>query len=423
MNIVMITADDLNFGCLGIGGCDYPNISPNIDRLARGGFVFNKCYSNIALCQQSRSVQMTGLYPHNNGAVGFNAITSKSKTLTELFREQDYFTGILGKTFHLQPFKRFPWNVMLPKYRKGMKHYSRTKYGLGRNAGHYAKFTKDFLKKRKQQPFFLLLNSHDPHRPFPDVKKTIKVRISPHLPQTEAVNLELNRYYAAVKRLDKLVGKVMDILSDVPDTLIVFTSDHGMPFSFAKANCYPMSVHVPLIFNHPSLPSGSSDVIFEGVDLMPTICDIVGINHEPGDGTSLLHVIKGANEAERHAFIQFFRHLWGPAFSTRSVISDRWCYVRNFWWDKHQANFTLTRTPNFRLLSKEKKDFIVNRCKEEFYDLSVDPHATSNIIDNELVKHHLIEMKKKMLHKMIATNDPNKSLFEFEMNEYVKQTV
>lgn len=416
MNIVMITADDLNYGCLGCGGCDYPDVTPNIDNLAQTGFVFERCYSNIALCQQSRSVQMTGLYPHNNGAVGFNAIKSKTLTLVEILKNAGYFTGILGKTFHLLPFERFPWDVVIPKTRKGMREFTQGAYGSGRSPGQYVDFVRNFLKKCGR-PYFLLLNSHDPHRPFPESKTKFELKVPPYLPRNNAVIKELNNYYSAVQRLDTMVGMVREL---VDDALIIFTSDHGMPFSFAKANCYPMSVHVPLIFNHPSL-SGKSSTIFEGVDLLPTVCNLLNISHDPVDGVSLRKCFDGF-DYKKSAFVQFFRHLRGPVFSTRSLISDRWCYVRNFWWDKKMKNYSLDcmQSASYHSLSMDRKKFLRLRCKEEFYDLSIDPFVTTNIINNQLIQPHLQDMKKQMLDRMLATKDPDTNIFEYELNESVR---
>ncbi|GIT38099.1 MAG: hypothetical protein Ct9H300mP7_0200 [Verrucomicrobiota bacterium] len=92
-NIVMIVADDMNWdtpGCLGGAG---PDITPNIDRLASEGIRFEHAYVNIAVCTPSRSVMLTGLYSHNNGAEGFQRINPGTPTLPAILSEEGYLCG------------------------------------------------------------------------------------------------------------------------------------------------------------------------------------------------------------------------------------------------------------------------------------------------------------------------------------------
>ncbi|MCP4784934.1 MAG: sulfatase-like hydrolase/transferase [Fuerstiella sp.] len=72
-NVLLITADDLNYGSVGCYGCEIPGITPNIDKLASEGMRFTNAHVNIAVCQPSRQSIMTGRYPHRNGAEGFRA--------------------------------------------------------------------------------------------------------------------------------------------------------------------------------------------------------------------------------------------------------------------------------------------------------------------------------------------------------------
>lgn len=70
LNFLLITADDLNYNSLGVTGSPVAGVSPNLDQLAREGIMFTQSHVNIAVCQPSRSVLMTGRYPHRNGAAG-----------------------------------------------------------------------------------------------------------------------------------------------------------------------------------------------------------------------------------------------------------------------------------------------------------------------------------------------------------------
>ena len=74
VNVLFITADDMNYDSPGVCGCAVENITPNIDRLAAEGIRFENAHVTIAVCQPSRSCLMTGRYPHRNGSEGFEPI-------------------------------------------------------------------------------------------------------------------------------------------------------------------------------------------------------------------------------------------------------------------------------------------------------------------------------------------------------------
>ena len=169
-NIVMIVADDMNWdtpGCLGGAG---PDITPNIDRLASEGIRFEHAYVNIAVCTPSRSVMLTGLYSHNNGAEGFQRINPGTPTLPAILSEEGYLCGTIGKPLRQQDV--FHWSV---NYRwQGTGDENR----WGRDPEVYRRFAKSFFQMAKvaQQPFFLMASSHDPHRPYGGGKSN-----APHL--------------------------------------------------------------------------------------------------------------------------------------------------------------------------------------------------------------------------------------------------
>jgi len=83
INVVLITADDLNYNSVGVYGCPIPDITPNIDRLAGQGIRFTHAYVNISICQPSRQSMMTGRYPHRTGALAFDPIDRDVPTLQE----------------------------------------------------------------------------------------------------------------------------------------------------------------------------------------------------------------------------------------------------------------------------------------------------------------------------------------------------
>ena len=103
LNLLFITLDDMNRDSIGVYGAKVDSTTPNIDKLAADGLRFEHAHVTIAICQPTRAVWMTGRYPHNSGALGFNRIQPGVPTLPETLRDHGYYTGILGKTEHVVP--------------------------------------------------------------------------------------------------------------------------------------------------------------------------------------------------------------------------------------------------------------------------------------------------------------------------------
>ena len=111
VNFLFITADDLEWSSVGVYGSQVEDITPNIDQLASEGLRFANAHVNIAICQPSRQSLMTGRYPHNIGAPGFQPIANDVPLLQESLKSAGYLNGSIGKTRHLQPVERFGWDL------------------------------------------------------------------------------------------------------------------------------------------------------------------------------------------------------------------------------------------------------------------------------------------------------------------------
>ena len=158
-NILLITVDDMNWDAVGAFGCPVEGITPNIDRIAEEGIKFNHGHVTIAVCEPSRSVMMTGRYPHNSKGEGFFRLREKGvPIMPELLRKAGYAVGIMGKVGHSTPYEEFKWD-MSPDMGD---------LGKGRNPKVYRSYADDFIAKAKDnnKPFFLMANSHDPHWQF-----------------------------------------------------------------------------------------------------------------------------------------------------------------------------------------------------------------------------------------------------------------
>ena len=157
LNVLLITADDLNCNSVGAYGCEIQNITPNIDRLAHEGIQFMNAHVASAVSQPSRGALATGRYPHCSGIEGFYHAEKPQVEIVEVLKEAGYYCGIVGKLEHSSPTFTTPWD-----YRKDFLDL-----GMGRDARIYKREVDIMIKNAKKdgKPFYLMVNSHDPHRP------------------------------------------------------------------------------------------------------------------------------------------------------------------------------------------------------------------------------------------------------------------
>lgn len=281
LNVLLITVDDMGWDSLGVTGSPIPNITPNIDRLAAEGVLFTQAHVTIAICQPTRAVWMTGRYPHRSGALGFGPIDPEVPTLVEALGEAGYQTGLMAKTGHVVPSRLSAFDAVI-----GAKELKN-----GRSPDLYYEHAAEFFRQAKNagQPFFLMANSQDPHRPFaasqqevnfrardatstseqygggfPDIELEFapeQIPVPGYLIDLPAVRLEVAQYYTSVQRADATVGAVLGALDDsgmADRTLVMFLSDHGPSLPFAKANVWMHSTRTPWIVRWPGVVAAST---------------------------------------------------------------------------------------------------------------------------------------------------------------------
>ncbi|MDN3689538.1 sulfatase family protein [Cyclobacterium jeungdonense] len=449
VNILLITADDLNYNSLGCYGNTIDQITPHIDNLAQSGMRFTNAFVNIAVCQPSRQSIMTGRYPHNNGAPAFDPLDDDVPTLQEQLHKVGYLNGILGKEIHLRPTERFFWDYYI---REGDLASG---LGIGRDPDLYYQYALEFFTKSKKEgkPFFLMANSHDPHRPFagsdqekriwgedlPVVTRTIlpsEVEVPAFLPDLPEIRKEIAEYYTSVHRMDQTVGALLQALTDAgmaDNTMVMFISDNGMAVPFAKSNCYLNSNKTPWIINWPGkIPEGQVDSthFISGIDFMPTILHALHLPVVPDmDGTSFLPVLQGKTQKYRNTvFTEFHRIFAGIDYSMRCVQEENFGYIVNFWSDEdHEIRGDALSGRTFQAMKeealedeaiKERLDLYVYRVPEELYDFKNDPDGLVNLIDDPAYQGDIVRLRELVRKEMKRTADPIQDEFlERFMNE------
>jgi N-sulfoglucosamine sulfohydrolase len=450
-NVVFITLDDVNWDSVGAFGSSVSDSTPNIDRLAAQGLRFEHGHVTIALCQPTRAVWMTGRYPHNSGAVGFNRIDADVPTLPETLKDHGYATGILGKTRHVIP------------SRKGAFDYRRRGSEMidGRSADRYGEFTKEFLDRagRSNEPFFLVVNARDAHRPFDDRKpaserrvvadagerkrrkggdypapskiyRVDEIAVPGFLPDLPEIREEVARYYSSVRRADDVVGAVLKVLDEsgfAENTLVMLKSDHGISMPFAKANVWRHSTRTPWIVRWPGVVEpGKHDTehLVGGVDLAPTILEAVGLEPLEGmDGRSFLPVLKGRKQDGRdHVYTYIYATANNREYPMRSVQDVRYGYIWNRWsngrmvfMSKDQSSATmraLNKTAESDPNVEARVRHYLYRVPEEFYDYAEDPDALNNLIDDPAIQSKIDAFRARLLEHLERTGDRERRRFK-----------
>lgn len=431
LNVLLITADDMNYNSVGVYGCGIANITPHIDQLAAEGVRFTNAHVTIAVCQPSRSVLMTGRYPHRNGAEGFEAIDDNIVTLQERLNAVGYLNGILSKTGHLDPKEKFYWDFFIQS----------AALGKGRDPALYYSQAKTFFENAKSEgkPFFLMANSQDPHRPFAGSQQELnkwgttlpfsrqitlnEAEVPGFLPELPDVRQEISEYFTSVHRCDETVGEVLRALKDTgfeDNTLVMFLSDNGMALPFAKTNCYLNSTKTPWIAKWPGVVApGSTDTtnFISGIDFMPTILEAVGLSQEPGmDGRSFMPLLNGAKQNGRDKVFTVF-HMTSAKrrYEMRCVQDKKFGYIFNGWADgttvfKNESQNGLTMKAMNAAAATDpdiaaRVELFLYRVPEEFYDFEADPDALNNLIDDPGHQAKIDSMRRRLMTWMAQTND------------------
>jgi len=435
-NILLFTADDLGPDTVGVNclGGKVPGLTPNLDRFAAQGLRFTNAHVNSAICVPSRGCLATGRYGFHSGVYGFFKTDRPIPTVMETLHDAGYATGILGKVSHSTPKASIQWDYA--------KDYA--ELGCGRSPSLYHAACTEFLGQCKTsgKPFYFMVNSHDPHRPFQVGNKLLphaempsrmhkpeEIHVPGYLPDLPGVRQELSTYYNSVRRLDDTFGKVMQALEEAgftENTLVMFLSDNGIAVPFSKCNCYLASTRTPWMARWPGVVKAGTvddEQFVSGIDFFPTALDVVGLPIPKGlDGRSFLPVLKGQKqEGRERVFTQIDYKAGGAAVPMRCVQDKEFGYIFNAWSDGkttyHNANEGMCMAAMVKAAQTDPavaarvKTFRI-RVAEEFYHLEKDPDCLANLVGNPKYEKQLAAYQKQLRDWMVATGDPLLKAFD-----------
>jgi N-sulfoglucosamine sulfohydrolase len=315
--------------------------------------------------------------------------------------------------------------------------------GNGRDIELYKNYMTDFLRMAKDadRNFWLMLNTHDPHKPFygnggeaydypvSRVYAPEEIEVPGFLPDLPEVREELAAYYTSVRRSDDVVGAILEILEDegfADNTLVMFLSDNGASFPFAKANAYLNSTKTPWIVRWPGKTTpGTVDTthFISGIDYMPTILEAAGLMQVPDmDGASFLPILTGSEQGWRTSvFTEFNRPFNNLPLHMRALQNKKFGYIYNPFFGLERVRMESMSGPTWAAMLEagktdpaiqERVDLFSDRVPEELYDYETDPDGLVNLIDDPAYADVLTELRQALANEMYVTHDSMLQGFE-----------
>ena len=417
MNVVYIHTHDSG-RCLSPYGYQVP--TDTIMEFAKKSLTFTNAYCAGPTCSPSRASLLTGLYPHQNGMLGLAqrgfSLNDYGQHLCQFLGRNNYYTVLSGIQhevayyLNVEASKQLGYDEVLTTasadYLAEDLHF-----WDDANADKVVEWLKTANKKK---PFFISYGMHSTHRPFP-VQINEEIDEKYVKPATPIINNEVNRhdfaqYLTSAKNADQCFKKIMGAIKEngfEDNTIIFFTTDHGLPYLFNKCSLRDRGIGVSFIMHVPHAQSNGqvTDALISHVDVFPTLCDLLKLEKPDYlEGHSFAGIFEGEKVEDEYIFAEInFHASYEPA---RCIRNRRYKYIR--YYDK---NHLKVNANNFD--DSEAKEFYLDhglvdypKYEEALYDLYYDPQEENNIINHEEVKDVVKTMKDKLNEFQVRTNDP-----------------
>lgn len=350
-NILFYITDDQSWLHTSVSGESLVH-TPGFDRVAKEGILFTNAFVPAPSCAPSRASILTGRYPWqiDEGANLFGGIPRDYTLFTHLLQDAGYSLGMTYKNY-------WPGNMIDEKYHSSPlgKAYNippEEKYPDGIADCDYAASFGQFLEERDtNSPFFFWVGVSEPHREY---KSGIglesgmseqAVTVPSFLPDVQEVRSDMLDYFYEINYQDKYLVRMLKMLEksgDLDNTIIIVTSDNGMPFPRAKSNLYEYGTRVPLAVRWGNKIQAGR-VVDDVTNLLyfaPTLLELAGVPVPQGmSGRSLTTTLASKKEGvvqpeldftftamERHSFSR----RGGLGYPMRALRTQEWLLIRNF---------------------------------------------------------------------------------------------
>ena len=437
-NILLALADDMSWPHAGVYGCDWVQ-TPNLDRIAQKGTLFQQAFCPAPQCSPSRASLLTGrnIWQIEQAGVHDSHFPKKWPVYTRVLQDAGYHVGYTCKGWAPGNWEidGWPHNPAGIEYNE-MRH--EPPEPCMSPIDYNANFEKFLADRKPEQPFCFWFGCKEPHRPYEAgegtrVGKQEEEAVVPgYLPDDPIVRSDLLDYAREIEYYDECLGRMLEQIKaagELDNTLVIVTSDNGMPFPRAKANLYEQSLRVPLVAAWPTgLPGGMvTEHLVSLIDLAPTILEAAGLPiPETMAGQSLLPLMKGAADRwerdvmyagrERHARARA-GHIGYPC---RSLRTQHHLLVLNLHPERWPAGDPerfddIDGSPTKKYLLENRSDpyvspFFQKACGKrpavELYDLEADPEAWQNVAEKPEYAAVKADLLNRLLQRLRDDEDP-----------------
>ena len=398
--------------------------TPAFDRVAGEGVLFSHAFCSSPSCTPSRGAILTGqdFYRLEEGMNLWSSLPAKFATYPDLLEAAGYHIG----------FARKGWGP------GSLEAGGRSRNPAGPRYEDFGAFDRD---RPEGVPFCFWFGSSDPHRAYAEGSGLASglsledVRVPAFLPDVPEVRSDILDYYFEIGRFDRELGQILSFLEargELDRTMVIVTSDNGMPFPRAKADLYDYGTRVPLAIRWPErFPGGRvvSDFVSQ-VDLAPTILEAAGLpQHSDMTGRSILGLLASSREgrierARDHVVLARERHTpWRAGrvgYPMRGIRTDGHLYIRNLEPDRWPAGdppifgeVDPSPTKDFVRARRDSPGFkryyraaFSKRPAEELYDLARDPAQLTNVASESSLASVKAGLAEHLDKRLLETADP-----------------
>lgn len=444
-NILFCVADDA--GHFSAYGHRWIN-TPNFDRVARQGVLFDNTFTCNSKSAPSRACMITGRnsWQLEEAANHWCNFPQKFVSFPEVLKKKGYETGYTGKG----------WGPGIAVNSDGSnrkltgKAYNKIKTTPPTPEispiDYSANFGQFLAERDPSKPFCFWYGAREPHRGY-EYQSSLKAgkrvedidSVPSYWPDNDVVRTDMLDYALEVEHFDIHLGKILaqlDSIGELQNTIVIVTSDHGMPFPRVKGQDYYYSNHIPMAVmwgDGLKNPGRRSDELISVIDFAPTLLEVAGVDGEkygmqPIEGHSFMDVIKDKTDETIDRSVMMMgkeRHDVGrpndEGYPMRSMLKGKYLYIHNYEPERWPAGDPVTGYMNIDG-SPTKTEIIKarhnpatkyfwdlsmgKRGDAELYDVSVDPLCMNNLIGKADYKKVVEEMEAEMTARLKAQGDP-----------------
>lgn len=449
-NILFALADDISYPHMGAYGADWIK-TPAFDRVAEDGILFNRAYVTNPKCAPSRAMILTGRnsWQLEEAANHWPYFPDKFKVYPEVLSDHGYHVGSTGKGFAPGIAETAEGE---PRHLTGQpfKDLRTEPPATGIHTIDYAANFEAFMGGREDgEPFAFWYGGYEPHRSY-EYRSGLDIggkesgdidKVPDFWPDDEEVRIDMLDYAFEIEYFDRHLQRMLQLLEqegELDNTIVVVTSDNGMPFPRVKGQAYETSAHMPLAIMWPEgieHPGRVVDDYVSFADFAPTFIELAGLDwNESGmhstvgrSLTDLLFSDRGGQVNPERDFVLLGKERhdvgrpydWG--YPVRGIVKDDMLYLRNFEPSRWPAgnpetgylNTDGSPTKTFILDNRETPGMyhywrwnFGQRVEEELYNVSEDPGCIHNLAGDPEYHELKKELKGLMFRELKNQEDP-----------------